>query len=77
MAGRLLTLTPGFAQARSRLGIPIGSERALLEESTSPGATGLRAGMPRDDRGRALALAVLDDGVLAPLAGAGVGKARV
>lgn len=28
MAGRLLTLTPGFARARSRLGIQIGSERA-------------------------------------------------
>lgn len=30
MAGRLLTLTPGFARARSRLGIQTGSERARV-----------------------------------------------
>jgi len=52
MAGRLLTLTPGFARARSRLGIHTGSERAqalaaclswLASARTLPGALDFEA----------------------------------
>ena len=52
MAGRLLTLTPGFARARSRLGIQTGSERAralaaclssLASARTLPGAPDFEA----------------------------------
>ena len=52
MAGRLLTLTPGFARARSRLGIHTGSERArtlaaclssLASSETLPGVVDFEA----------------------------------